>query len=200
LRKLVKESCAKVNYPHFKSDPATWGVTKDDDPRFTAAEFGAYKTPDRKATEKKLCKYTREPSTPRAKSLADFTIVVTVAAPGTGKTRLVDDALRMPLDAKPNEETHFDHFLRLAVTFNGNYGGTYAHPLTARMLLVFFCGTVRCASVALFSTASTRNSRNCLRTRKWTPKIRRARMCSTRWRRCIVSSAAACSSAAELCC
>jgi hypothetical protein len=40
--------------------------------------------------------------------LADFTISVTVAAPGTGKTRLVDDALRMPLDAKPNEETHFD--------------------------------------------------------------------------------------------
>jgi hypothetical protein len=81
--------------------------------------------------------------------LADFTISVTVAAPGTGKTRLVDDALRMPLDAKPNEETHFDHFLRLAVTFNGNYGGTYAHPLTARMLLMFFCGTVDAQAAAV---------------------------------------------------
>jgi hypothetical protein len=81
---------------------------------------------------------------------------VTVAAPGTGKTRLVDDALRMPLDAKPNEAKHFDHFLRLAVTFNSNYSGTYAHPLTARMLLLFFCGVVHADAAAVLRRIDTK--------------------------------------------
>jgi hypothetical protein len=130
-------------------------VTHEANPRFAGAEFGLYKSADRLATEKKLREYMRQPSEPRAEpvgfnQMKDFTIAVTVAAPGTGKTRLVDDALRMPLDAKPNEAKHFDHFLRLAVTFNSNYSGTYAHPVTARMLLVFFCGTVRAdASIVL---------------------------------------------------
>jgi len=136
LRELVKNSCVEARYPHFK-DAKSWGVTFEADPRFTATEFGTFKSATRLATEDKLRKYMREPSEPQMK---DFTIAVTVAAPGTGKTRLVDDAIS--LDAKPNEATHFDHFLRLAVMFNGNYGGTYAHPLTARMLLMFFCGTV----------------------------------------------------------
>ena len=146
LRELVKESCAESKYP-FKVDSKTWGVTLDDDLRFAAAEFGTYKSTLRTATEERLRKYMREPSIPRATTatsfeMKDFQIAVTVAAPGTGKTRLIDDALRMPLDAKPGEQEHFDHFLRLAVTFNANYGGSYAHPLTARMLLMFFCGTV----------------------------------------------------------
>jgi hypothetical protein len=146
LRELVEDSCVEASYTHFK-DAKSWGVTQEADPRFAGAEFGTYKSADRLATEKKLREYMREPSEPRATTttgfqMKDFTIVVTVAAPGTGKTRLVDDALRMPLDAKPNEAKHFDHFLRLAVTFNSNYSGTYAHPVTARMLLMFFCGTV----------------------------------------------------------
>jgi hypothetical protein len=146
LRELVEESCAESKYP-FKVDSKTWGVTLDDDLRFAAAEFGTYKSTLRTETEERLRKYMREPSIPRATTatsfeMKDFQIAVTVAAPGTGKTRLIDDALRMPLDAKPGEQEHFDHFLRLAVTFNANYGGSYAHPLTARMLLMFFCGTV----------------------------------------------------------
>jgi hypothetical protein len=146
LRELVEKSCAESKYP-FKVDSKTWGVTLDDDLRFAAAEFGTYKSTLRTATEERLRKYMREPSIPRATTatsfeMKDFQIAVTVAAPGTGKTRLIDDALRMPLDAKPGEQEHFDHFLRLAVTFNTNYGGSYAHPLTARMLLMFFCGTV----------------------------------------------------------
>jgi hypothetical protein len=146
LRELVKESCAEASYP-FKVDSKTWGVTLDDDLRFAAAEFGMYKSTLRTETEELLRKYMREPSIPRATTattfeMKDFEIAVTVAAPGTGKTRLIDDALRMPLDAKPGEQEHFDYFLRLAVTFNANYGGSYAHPLTARMLLMFFCGTV----------------------------------------------------------
>jgi hypothetical protein len=146
LRELVEKSCAESKYP-FKVDSKTWGVTLDDDLRFAAAEFGTYKSTLRTATEERLRKYMREPSIPRATTatsfeMKDFQIAVTVAAPGTGKTRLIDDALRMPLDAKPGEQEHFDHFLRLAVTFNANYGGSYAHPLTARMLLMFFCGTV----------------------------------------------------------
>jgi hypothetical protein len=147
LRELVKESCAEAMYPFFKDHPKTWGVTREDDARFAAAEFGTYKSALRTETEELLRKYMREPSNPRVTTttsfeMNDFEIAVTVAAPGTGKTRLIDDAMRMPLDAKQGEEKHFDLFLRLAVTFNGNYGGTYVHPLTARMLLVFFCGTV----------------------------------------------------------
>jgi hypothetical protein len=155
LRKLVKESCAEASYPYFKDVPMSWGVTLEANPRFAGAEFGLYKSADRLATEKKLREYMREPSKPRAEpvgfnQMKDFTIAVTVAAPGTGKTRLVDDAMRMPLDANPNEAKHFDHFLRLAVMFNSNYSGTYAHPVTARMLLVFFCGTVHAdASIVL---------------------------------------------------
>jgi len=147
MRELVKDSCAEASYPHFKDEPAAWGVTKIGDHRFTAAEFGEYKSATRKQTEEKLREYMREPSEPRATTttgfkMRDFEIAVTIATPGTGKTRLVDDAMRMSLDARPGEATHFDHFLRLAVMFNGNYSGTYAHPLTARMLLMFFCGTV----------------------------------------------------------
>jgi hypothetical protein len=128
--------------------------------------------------------------------MKDFQIAVTVAAPGTGKTRLVDDALRMPLDAKPaNEAKHFDHFLRLAVTFNSNYSGTYAHPFTARMLLVFFCGTVHAdASIVLdrIDTKLVQLFRTSL------PKIRRAE--GARRAGGAVFRAARRASWAELCC
>jgi hypothetical protein len=120
------------------------GVTFDNDARFTTYRFGDYKSDMRLKTEEKLRIYMREPSKPRAEGLKDFAIAVTIAAPGTGKTRLIDDAMRMRLSARDGEVDHFDDFLRLAVTFNSNYGGAYVHPLTARMLMLFnfFCGTV----------------------------------------------------------
>jgi hypothetical protein len=131
---LVMNACVETNTP-FKRDPMTWGVTRDDDPRMTPACFGDYKSPQRLATEAKLREYMSAPSRSRQTGLRDFSIAVTVAAPGTGKTRLLDDALRMPLDTK-----HFAHVLRLAITFNGLTGGVLAHPLAARALREFFCG------------------------------------------------------------
>jgi hypothetical protein len=100
-----------------------------------AGRFGDYKSPQRLETEAKLREYMSAPSRSRQTGLRDFSIAVTVAAPGTGKTRLLDDALRMPLDT-----THFAHVLRLAITFNGMTGGVFAHPIAARVLREFFCG------------------------------------------------------------
>jgi hypothetical protein len=131
---LVMNACVETNTP-FKRDPMTWGVTRDDDPRMTPACFGDYKSPQRLETEAKLREYMSAPSESRQTGLRDFSIAVTVAAPGTGKTRLLDDALRMPLDTK-----HFAHVLRLAITFNGTTGGAFAHPIAARVLREFFCG------------------------------------------------------------
>jgi hypothetical protein len=131
---LVMNACVETNTP-FKRDPMTWGVTRDDDPRMTPHRFGDYKSPQRRETEAKLREYMSAPSESRETGLRDFSIAVTVAAPGTGKTRLLDDALRMPLDTK-----HFAHVLRLAIAFNGMTGGVLAHPLAARMLREFFCG------------------------------------------------------------
>jgi hypothetical protein len=134
LVNLVRRACVETNTP-FKRDPMTWGVTRDDDPRMTPRRFGDYKSPQRLATEAKLREYMSAPSRSRQTGLSDFSIAVTVAAPGTGKTRLLDDALRMPLDT-----THFAHVLRLAIAFNGLTGGVFAHPVAARMLCEFFCG------------------------------------------------------------
>jgi hypothetical protein len=131
---LVMNACVETNTP-FKRDPMTWGVTRDDDPRMTPHRFGDYKSPQRLETEAKLREYMSAPSRSRETGLRDFSIAVTVAAPGTGKTRLLDDALRMPLDT-----THFAHVLRLAITFNGMTGGVLAHPIAARVLREFFCG------------------------------------------------------------
>jgi hypothetical protein len=131
---LVMNACVETNTP-FKRDPMTWGVTRDDDPRMTPRRFGDYKSPQRLETEAKLREYMSAPSRSRQTGLSDFSIAVTVAAPGTGKTRLLDDALRMPLDT-----THFAHVLRLAITFNGMTGGVLAHPIAARALREFFCG------------------------------------------------------------
>jgi hypothetical protein len=134
LVELVRQACVETNTP-FKSDPMTWGVTRDDDPRMTAACFGDYKSPQRLASEAKLREYMSAPSESRETGLSEYSIAVTVAAPGTGKTRLLDDALRMPLDT-----THFAHVLRLAITFNGMTSGAFAHPIAARVLREFFCG------------------------------------------------------------
>jgi hypothetical protein len=134
LVELVMNACAETNTP-FKRDPMTWGVTRDDDPRMTPRRFDDYKSPQRLETEAKLREYMSAPSRSRQTGLRDFSIAVTVAAPGTGKTRLLDDALRMPLDT-----THFAHVLRLAITFNGLTGGVLAHPIAARVLREFFCG------------------------------------------------------------
>jgi hypothetical protein len=153
LVELVMNACAETNTP-FKSDPMTWGVTRDDDPRMTPACFGDYKSPQRLETEAKLREYMSAPSQSRQKGLSEFSIAVTVAAPGTGKTRLLDDALRMPLDT-----THFAHVLRLPIAFNGMAGGVLAHPLAARVLREFFCGPAVESSINVLEKIDAQLSR-----------------------------------------
>jgi hypothetical protein len=153
LVELVRQACVETNTP-FKSDPMTWGVTRDDDPRMTPACFGDYKSPQRRETEAKLREYMSAPSRSRQTGLRDFSIAVTVAAPGTGKTRLLDDALRMSLDTK-----HFAHVLRLAITFNGMTGGAFAHPIAARALREFFCGPAAKSSIDVLKKIDAELSR-----------------------------------------
>jgi hypothetical protein len=136
---LVQKACAATRTA-FKADKMMWGVTRDGDGdgiRMTTVRFGDYKSPLRLKTEAKLREYMQKPTEPRASGLglSDYSIAVTVAAPGTGKTRLLDDALRMSLD-----KTHFAHVLRLAITFNGYTNGAFAHPIATRVLRDFFCG------------------------------------------------------------
>ncbi len=134
LVELVRQACVETKTP-FKDNPMTWGVTRDADPRMTPARFGDYKSKQRRETELKLGEYMSAASRSRETGLSEFSIGVTVAAPGTGKTRLLDDALRMPLDT-----THFAHVLRLAITFNGFTTHVCAHPIVTRVLREFFCG------------------------------------------------------------
>jgi hypothetical protein len=153
LVELVRQACVETNTP-FKSDPMTWGVTRDDDPRMTPRRFGDYKSPQRLATEAKLREYMSAPSRSRQTGLRDFSIAVTVAAPGTGKTRLLDDALRMPLDT-----THFAHVLRLAITFGDWTNGAFEHPIATRVLREFFCGPTDVFSIDVLKKIDAQLSR-----------------------------------------
>jgi hypothetical protein len=120
-------------------DDAEWGVVLDSDARLTAYRFGDYKSQTRRDTEVKLRDYMCAPSRTRSAALdtkGDFRIAVTLAPPGTGKSRLLDDAMRVPL-----ESPHFDHYLRFAITFNGKSSGEYRHPISVRVLRQFFCLT-----------------------------------------------------------
>jgi hypothetical protein len=118
-------------------DDAQWGVVSD--ARLTAYRFGDYKSATRRVTEVKLRDYMCAPSRTRSAALDTrgcYQIAVTVAPRGTGKSRLLDDAMRMSL-----ESPHFDHFLRFAITFNGKSSGEYRHPISVRLLRQFFCLT-----------------------------------------------------------
>jgi len=120
-------------------DDAQWGVVLDSDARLTGKNFGDYKSPTRRDTEVKLLEYMCAPSRTRSIALDTrgcYQIAVTVAPRGTGKSRLLDDAMRMSL-----ESPHFDHFLRLAISFNGDSSGAYRHPISVRLLRQFFCLT-----------------------------------------------------------
>lgn len=112
-----------------------WGVTLNTDPRMTPALFGDFKSADRRATDAKLLTYIREPSKLRQTGQDSCGIAVVLAAPGAGKTRLLDDVLRMELDTT--------HFLRLAITFTGTTSYVGAHPLAVRALREFFCEPAR---------------------------------------------------------
>jgi hypothetical protein len=92
----------------------------------------------RQSTEAKLQEYMCNPSPRRSDdATGGFQIAATVAPPGTGKSRLLDDAMRMPLESRL-----FRHFLRLAITFSGSSSGTHRYPISVRLLRQFFCAFV----------------------------------------------------------
>jgi len=117
-------------------DPTKWGVTGAKDPRLAGFTFGNFKTDVRKAGETILINYMCKHSTSRDKDIKnDFSIALAVAAPGTGKTRLLDDMLRVPL-----RSTEFEHILRLGISFNGKTGSHCRFNLASRVIREFFCG------------------------------------------------------------
>jgi hypothetical protein len=145
LVELTKQVCADLKSPlPCKSDPKSWGVTGDNDARLTPFEFSDFKTDARKLTELAAIKYISEPSEARQDKLSPFGIAATIAAPGTGKTRLTDDLLRATLPT-----THYNNFLLLPITFNGNAPRALKHPLVVHALLQFVCGYVLDAKHAL---------------------------------------------------
>jgi hypothetical protein len=149
LIELTKAACAHHEVP-FKSDPMSWGVTEATDERMTPFNFGDFKTEERKKTESDAIKYMSEPSVSREAGLSSFGVAFTIAAPGTGKTRLLDDLLRVTMPT-----TYYDHFLRLPITFNGAPIGHFSHPVAVRALLQFVCGTLIRGRVS--ATLSTLN-------------------------------------------
>jgi hypothetical protein len=155
LAESVRSLCA--NNAAFKGvvlkKQEQWGVVLDTDDRLTGKNFGDFKTKTRQESEARLRQYMLAPSQTRSDSLdikGGFTIAVTLASSGMGKSRFIDDAMRMPLAASP----HFDHFLRLAISFNGDWSGTtYHYPVSTRILSNFFVGIVPKVNATLLLSA-----------------------------------------------
>jgi hypothetical protein len=138
LAEKVQQLCATNSHLRtitFKT-AEQWGVVLDSDIRLTAKQFGDYKSTMRKVAEQRLLDYMLEPSRTRGvvDTAGDYQIAITMAPPGTGKSRFLDDAMRMPL-----KSPHVDHFLRFAITFNGKTSGAFKYPISARVLFQFFC-------------------------------------------------------------
>jgi hypothetical protein len=71
-----------------------------------------------------------------------YAIATAVAAPGTGKTRLLDDTVRGLIAADKSGDVLFDPSdkLLLAITFNGATTRACVHDVASRCVLEFFCG------------------------------------------------------------
>jgi hypothetical protein len=112
-----------------------WGVVLDSDRRLASQTFSDFKTEVRKKSEATLAAYMCAPSRSRAggEAQGSYQVAVTLAPPGTGKSRFLDDAMRMPLESRD-----FDHILRLAISFSGTTFGLYHYPVSARILHQFF--------------------------------------------------------------
>jgi hypothetical protein len=121
---------------HFKADPTKWGVTAADDERLAAYKFGDYKSDARLDGEQQLINYMCNFTQSRESGLRDFNIALAVAAAGTGKTRLIDDMLRVSLPASAD----FTHILRLGFSFNGNASVVCKLQVASRAVREFFCG------------------------------------------------------------
>jgi hypothetical protein len=127
----------------FKTDEKTWGVSDINSGRMTAYSFGEYKSATRLEAEAKLTASLCGFSVPRYAGGGDsYAIATAVAAPGTGKTRLLDDTVRGLIAADKNGDVLFDPSdkLLLAITFNGATTTACVHDVASRCVLEFFCG------------------------------------------------------------
>jgi hypothetical protein len=108
----------------------------------TAYSFGDYKSATRLEAEAKLTAYLCGFSEPRYAGGGDsYAIATAVAAPGTGKTRLLDDTVRGLIAADKSGDVLFDPSdkLLLAITFNGATTRACVHNVASRCVLEFFC-------------------------------------------------------------
>jgi hypothetical protein len=143
LVELAKRSASGSKFVTFKTDEKTWGVTGVNDERLTLHSFGEYKNHTRLEAEAKLSAYLCDFSKPRYAGGGDsYAIATAVAAPGTGKTRLLDDTVRGLIAADKNGDVLFDPSdkLLLAITFNGATTTACVHDVASRCVLEFFCG------------------------------------------------------------
>jgi hypothetical protein len=142
----VKAACVSSDAVTFKEDELTWGVTAADAQRLAARSFGDYKSPTRLKAEVALANYMSKFSEPRAGFIGTYVVASCIAAPGSGKSRLLDDAVRgaiaAELDANGARARSFDprDKLLLAISFNGGTTHDCVFPVASRCVLEFFCG------------------------------------------------------------
>jgi hypothetical protein len=142
----VKAACVSSDAVTFKEDELTWGVTAADAQRLAARSFGDYKSPTRLKAEVALANYMSNFSEPRAGFVGTYVIASCIAAPGTGKSRLLDDAVRgdiaAELDANGARARSFDprDKLLLAISFGGGTTRRCVFQVASRCVLEFFCG------------------------------------------------------------
>jgi hypothetical protein len=135
-RTVLPDMVKSVATLRFKNVSTTWGMTAESDPRLTNLSFGHFKSPVRQTGEKMLIQYMCDFSQSReARFKTDFDIALAVAAPGTGKTRTIDDMLRVRLP--PNK---FQCILRLGFSFNGFGDASCRFEVGSRAVREFFCG------------------------------------------------------------
>jgi hypothetical protein len=142
----VKAACVSSDAVTFKEDELTWGVAAADAPRLTTRSFSDYKSPTRLKAEVALANYMSNFSQPRTPGGGTYSIASCIAAPGTGKSRLLDDAVRgdiaAELDADGALARSFDprDKLLLAISFGGGTTRRCVFQVASRCVLEFFCG------------------------------------------------------------
>jgi hypothetical protein len=143
---LVKKVTAGSATVPFKTDELTWGVTDGNSARLTLRSFGNYKSPTRLDAEVALSAYLTDFSEPRyAGGSQSFAIATAVAPPGTGKSRLLDDAVHGEIAAEVRDGKAVRMFdprdiLLLTITFSGGTTAACVHDVASRCALEFFCG------------------------------------------------------------
>jgi hypothetical protein len=140
LVKVAKKATTGSEFVTFKTDEKTWGVTDINGGHLAAHSFGEYKNHTRLQAEAELTAYLCDFSKPRYDGgVEQFTIATAVAAPGTGKSRLLDDTV---VGQIKSGGMSFDPSgaLFLPITFNGGTTRECVHDVASRCVLEFFCG------------------------------------------------------------